>query len=129
MPIHPIVSPVPKVLTYSCPVAFHRLPLLLLLLTLIYRPAFGDAPPISLTNVYPPSTLLPPGSTAVQFSFQTPLPDLCGYSVGALLDFSQMQPVDTGTPIVAHQVTVTGLNPNPQIVNSVYIRCASASGN
>jgi uncharacterized protein (TIGR03437 family) len=49
--------------------------------------------------------------------------------VGALLDFSQMQPVDTGTPIVAHQVTVTGLNPNPQIVNPVYIRCASASGN
>ena len=46
--------------------------------------------------------------------------------MGASLDFSQMQPADTGTPIVAHQVTVTGLNPNPQVVNSVYIRCESA---
>jgi hypothetical protein len=86
-------------------------------------------PPISLTNVNPPSTLLAPGTTSLILSFNTPQPDTCGYSVGALLDLSQMQPVDTAGPTATHQVTVTGLNPNPQIVNPVYISCASAAGN
>ena len=85
-------------------------------------------PPISLTNVYPPSTLLAPGATSLNLSFNTPQPDTCGYSVGTLLDLSQMQPVDIAGPTAAHQVTVTGLNPNPQIVNPFYIRCAAASG-
>jgi len=85
-------------------------------------------PQISLTNVSPPSTLLAPGATSLNLSFNTPLADTCGYSVGALLDLSQMQPVDTAGPTATHQVTVTGLNSNPQIVNPVYIRCASAAG-
>jgi len=85
-------------------------------------------PPLSLTNIYPPSTLLAPGATSLNLSFSTPQPDTCGYSVGTLLDFSQMQPVDIAGPTAAHQVTVTGLNPDPQIVNPVYLRCASAYG-
>jgi len=85
-------------------------------------------PQLSLTNIYPPSTLLAPGSTSLNLSFNTPQPDTCGYSVGTLLDLSQMQPVDTGTATTTHQAAVTGLNPNPQTVNPVYIRCASEAG-
>jgi len=85
-------------------------------------------PPISLTNVNPPSTLLAPGTTSLNLSFNTPQPDTCGYSVGALVDLSQMQPIDIAGPTATHQVTVTGLNSNPQIVNPVYISCASAAG-
>jgi len=82
-------------------------------------------PPLSLTNINPPSTLLPPGSTSLNLSFNTPVPDTCGYSVNTLPDLSQMRPVDTAGPATAHQVTVTGLNPDPQVLNPVYIRCAS----
>jgi uncharacterized protein (TIGR03437 family) len=49
--------------------------------------------------------------------------------VGTLLDLSQMQPVDTAGPTATHQVLVTGLNPDPRVVNQVYISCASAAGN
>ncbi len=93
------------------------------------RAALCQTPPIlSLTNVYPPSTLLAPGATSLDLSFNTPHPDTCGYSVNTLLDLSQMQPADIAGPTATHQVTVTGLNPDPQVVNQVYIRCASAAG-
>ena len=85
-------------------------------------------PPLSLTNVNPPSTLLAPGTTSLNLSFNTPQPDTCGYSVGTLLDLSQMQPVDIAGPTATHQVTATGLNPDPQVVNNVFLRCASAAG-
>ncbi len=104
-----------------------RLAPFLFLNALVYLPAFCDNPRLSLTNVNPPSTLLPAGSTTVNLSFDTPQADTCGYSVNTLLDLPQMQPVDTAATI-SHQVTVSGLDPNPQVVNGVYIRCASAVG-
>jgi uncharacterized protein (TIGR03437 family) len=85
-------------------------------------------PPISLTNLNPPNSLLAPGTTSLNLSFNTPQPDTCGYSVNTLLDLSQMQPVDIAGPTATHQVTVTGLNPDPQVVNNVFIRCASVTG-
>ena len=90
-----------------------------------FRPALGDPPLLSLTSIYPPSTLLAPGSTTLNLSFTTPIADTCGYSVNTLLDYSQMQLIDSGPPVTNHQGTVTGINPNPQVVNGVYIRCAA----
>jgi hypothetical protein len=84
-------------------------------------------PPLALTNINPPSTLLAPGATSLNLSFNTPQPDTCGYSVGTLLDLTQMQPVDIAGPTATHQVTVIGLNPDPQVLNPVFIRCASAA--
>jgi len=105
-----------------------RFVLLLFLSALAFRPALGDTPPLSLTNIYPPSTLLPPGSTTLNLSFTTPIADTCGYSVNTLLDFSEMPLIDTAGPVTNHQGTVTGINPNPQVVNGVYIRCAAEAG-
>ena len=85
-------------------------------------------PPISLTNVNPPNSLLAPGTTSLSLSFNTPQPDTCGYSVNTLLDLSQMQPVDIAGPTATHRVMVTGLNADPQVVNNVFIRCASVTG-
>jgi len=105
-----------------------RFVLLLSLAALAFLPALGDTPPLSLTNIYPPSTLLPPGSTTLNLSFTTPIADTCGYSVNTLLDYSQMQLIDTAGPVTSHQGTVTGINPSPQVVNAVYIRCAAEAG-
>lgn len=100
-----------------------------LALSLLACPAaFCQTPPLlSLTNVNPPSTLLPPGATSLNLSFNTPQPDTCGYSVNVLLPLNQMQPIDPAGPTAAHQATVTGLNPDPQVMNQVLIRCASAA--
>jgi len=87
--------------------------------------AFCDSPSLSLTNIYPPSTLLPAGSTSLTLSFTTPIADTCGYSVNALLDFGQMQPIDSGPAVTNHQGTIAGIDPDPRVTNGVYVRCAA----
>jgi len=77
------------------------------------RTAIGQTlPQISLTNVSPPSTLLAPGTTSLNLSFNTPQPDTGGYSVNTLLDLSQMQHVDIAGPS-AYFVTEQEYNLQP----------------
>jgi uncharacterized protein (TIGR03437 family) len=80
---------------------------------------------IPITNLSPSSNLLAPGSTSVNLSFQTVLPTACAYSVGSLLGYPSMQPFAAGQGTTSHQGPVTGLSSNPQVLNQVYIQCAS----
>ncbi|MCS6844743.1 MAG: carbohydrate binding domain-containing protein [Caldilineales bacterium] len=109
-------------------------------------------PGIPITNPQPPSTLLPPGSTSFTLSVDTPGPTQCRWAVGAPRPFDQMTPFDSDVllaahhsslaetprsahhqsttpqptiPQVTHTTTVSGLNPNPNVVNTVTVRCAS----
>jgi uncharacterized repeat protein (TIGR01451 family) len=83
---------------------------------------------IPLTNLNPPSNLLPTGATSVNLSFNTPQATACAYSVGTLADYSSMTPFAGGQVTMSHQGLVTGLSPNPQVLNQVYIRCGSYPG-
>ena len=80
---------------------------------------------IPITNLNPPSNLLPPGATSFALSFNTLQPAACAYSVGSLLPFASMQPFAGGQNTTSHQGTISGVSSNPQITNSVYIRCES----
>jgi len=79
---------------------------------------------VPISNFSPPSGLLPPGNSSVTVSFNTLQPTTCGYSVGSLLDFGSMQPLD-GSATSTHNGIVKGLSTNTQVLNHVYIRCAS----
>jgi len=80
---------------------------------------------IPVTDLNPPSNLLPPGATSFALSFNTLQPATCAYSVGSLLPFASMQPFAVGQNTTSHQGTVSGISSNPQTTNSVYIRCDS----
>ncbi len=80
---------------------------------------------IPITNFSPASGLLAPGSTSVAVSFNTVQPTLCRYSTGTAQDYASMQPLDTGSPVLAHSGVISGLSSDPRVLNSVYVRCAS----
>lgn len=80
---------------------------------------------IPITNFSPPSGLLSSGSTNVTIVFNTIQPTTCRYSVGIALDYSSMQPLDTGPPAVAHKVVAGGLSTDSRVLNQLYVRCAS----
>jgi uncharacterized protein (TIGR03437 family) len=80
---------------------------------------------VPITNLNPPSTLLAPGSTSVALSFNTMDPTSCRYSVGSAMAYSSMQPIDVGGSATMHGTTVSGLSPDVNVLNSVYIRCLS----
>ena len=81
-------------------------------------------PGIPITNAQPPSTLLPVGATSVNLAVQTAVATTCAWAVGQPLPIAQMTPftADTGTQ---HQTIISGLNPDPNVVNDVYVRCAA----
>lgn len=97
-------------------------------------------PGIPITNPQPPSTLLPPGSTSFTLSVDTPDATQCRWAVGAPRPFDQMTPF-TGyavrsahhasrlpqsiAPQTTHTTLITGLDPDPNVVNTVTVRCAS----
>jgi len=80
---------------------------------------------IPISNFSPPSGLLPPGNSSVAVSFNSIQPTTCRYSVGKPLDYSAMQPLDAGTATATHNGIVSRISTNPQVLNQVYIRCAS----
>jgi uncharacterized protein (TIGR03437 family) len=82
-------------------------------------------PGVPINNVNPQSNLLPPGATSVNLSFTTLQTTACGYSVGVLQDYAAMQPFSAGQGTTSHQGAVSGLSSNPQVLNTVYLRCAS----
>jgi hypothetical protein len=81
---------------------------------------------VPISNVSPPSTLVPSGSTSIQLSVQTIAASSCGYSTGSLADLASMKPFNTGQGGVVHVTTVSGLLSDSSLVNRVYVRCALA---
>ncbi len=80
---------------------------------------------IPIVKAQPPSTLLAAGATAVDLSVQTAVPTSCAYAIGQPLLFAEMKPFTSGAGSTQHQARVAGLSPDPQVVNDVYVRCAS----
>lgn len=85
--------------------------------------SFGGIP---ITNLSPPSGLLSPSGTSIVFN--TIQPTTCRYSIGSALDYAFMQPFDTGPATTAHSGVLSGLSPDPRVLNKVYLRCASDPG-
>jgi hypothetical protein len=85
--------------------------------------AFGAEVP--LTGPNPPSTLLEPNTTELEFSVRSSQPTQCRYALGAPLNFEQMTPFDSGAGTAIHQTVVKGLQTDPNIVNDLYVRCAA----
>ncbi len=82
-------------------------------------------PGIPIFNPDPPSTLLPPGATAFTLTVQSLTSTRCAYSVNADLSYAQMTPFGEPTNTLTHTTAVVGLNPDPNTLNAVYVRCAS----
>ena len=80
---------------------------------------------VPISNFAPPSGLLTAGSTSVAVTFNTIQATTCRYSTGSASPYSAMQALDTGPPSASHQGVIRGLSANPQVVNRVYIQCAS----
>ena len=80
---------------------------------------------IPITNAVPPSTLLPTGTTSLALLVETATNTSCAYAIGHPLPFAQMSPFASGAGARQHRVTVIGLNPDPAVVNDVYVRCAA----
>lgn len=82
-------------------------------------------PGIPVTHPQPPSTLLPPDATTFTLAVQSLVSTTCAYAVGAPLDYPQMTPFTQDAGAIFHRATVGGLNPDPNTLNDVYVRCAS----
>lgn len=82
-------------------------------------------PGIPITDPDPPSTLLPPGTTRLDLSVHTITATTCGYNVGAPLPYDDMTPFDQGAGSTSHRTVIGGLDPDPNVVNEVYVRCAA----
>jgi len=84
----------------------------------------GAACASSYCNPSPPSTLLPPGTTSVDFSMQTGAPARCTWSLGSggtSVNFTG------GEGTTAHTATFTGLSIDTTVVNEVYVTCDAGS--
>jgi hypothetical protein len=90
--------------------------------------ADGDAAAIDecaapLCDAYPPSTLLAAGATAVDFSVRTDVAADCAWSLGADPGYAAMAPFSSGQSTAEHSTSIAGLDPDPKVVNEVYVRC------
>jgi hypothetical protein len=81
-------------------------------------------PGVPLTNVSPPSTLLPPNTEEVSVSLDSIMPTSCRYSLGVPLSFGEMTPFGAGSGTTHHTAVIGGLAVDPNVVNEIYVRCA-----
>jgi hypothetical protein len=81
-------------------------------------------PGIPVTDPQPPSTLLPPGTTAISLTVQSITSTTCAFALGQALPFEEMAPFDQGAGTTTHLTSVGGLDPTPNVVNELYVRCA-----
>jgi hypothetical protein len=79
-----------------------------------------------LSDPQPPSTLLPAGATTVELTLHASEPTSCRYSTGRDRPLDQMIAFDGQQPSTSPKTTIRGLNPDPTLVNNVYIRCTAA---
>ncbi len=82
-------------------------------------------PGLPITNPQPLSTLLPPATTQLTLSLESTQPTTCAYAVGWPLPYGAMTPFDQGAGATLHHTAVAGLDPDPAVLNAVYVRCAS----
>ncbi len=80
---------------------------------------------IPITNAQPASTLLPVGATNLSLLVETTENTTCAFAVGQALPYAQMTPFASGSGTRQHRTSITGLNPDPNQVNEVYVRCAA----
>lgn len=80
---------------------------------------------IPITNPQPPSTLLPPGTTTLSLSVQSNENTACAFSMGTAKPYDEMTPFDQGAGTMVHQTTLSNLDPDPNVVNNIYVRCDS----
>jgi hypothetical protein len=78
-----------------------------------------------LSDPQPPSTLLPAGATTVELTLHASVPTSCRYSVGRSRPLDQMIAFDDTQPSTTPTTIIRGLDPDPAVVNDVYIRCTS----
>ncbi len=84
------------------------------------------APADPIINPQPVSTLLPPGTTTLTLTVQSTVNTVCRYAVGEAKPLAAMTLFEKDSGAINHQASVRGLNPDPNTVNEVYVRCASA---
>ncbi|MBN1660078.1 MAG: carbohydrate binding domain-containing protein [Anaerolineae bacterium] len=82
-------------------------------------------PGIPVTNPDPPTTLLPAGTTQLSLSVESIEATACAYALGGPLVYGDMTPFDAGAGTTLHHTLIPGLDPNPNVVNDVYVRCAA----
>lgn len=79
---------------------------------------------VPITEVRPPSTLLPAETTQLDLSVITTAEATCRYSVGQAAAFESMTGFDT-TGAMTHSTALRDLSSDPQTVNRVYVRCSN----
>jgi hypothetical protein len=82
---------------------------------------------LPITNAEPASTLLPAGTSNFTLVVETAEPTACAYAVGQPLALERMTPFDSGSGTRRHSALITGLSPDPNSLNDVYVRCAVAT--
>lgn len=93
-------------------------------LLLVLLPVAAAASSFSITNLAPPSNLMPPGTDQVTVSFNTSEATICGWSLVYGTPLGSMTPFEQ-QPGTSHQGAVTGLSTDTRVVNIVYIHCAA----
>ncbi len=91
--------------------------------SVLAREAAAATDPVG--NPQPASTLLAPGTTALDLSVASATATDCAWSIGTAKAYAQMTPFSSGAGSVSHNTRVTGLDPSPAVLNHVYVRCAS----
>jgi hypothetical protein len=99
----------------------HRVALLAVILAVISSSASAAEAPIS--HAQPAEGLLPPGTTGVSLAVETATETACRFAVGEAAPFDRMKPFDQGQGSRRHSTMVTGLSPDPTVVNRVHVRC------
>jgi hypothetical protein len=83
------------------------------------------ADPLSpIINPQPPSTLLPAGTTTLSLTVQSSQNTACASGMGTAMAYDEMIPFDQGAGTTVHKTTLSNLDPDPNVVNNVYVRCA-----
>jgi hypothetical protein len=93
-----------------------------LLGTVLARAAAATDP---VSNPQPASTLLSPGTTALDLSVDSAAATDCAWSLKTAKPYSAMTRFSSGARSTSHSTRVTGLDPSPATLNHVYVRCAS----
>ena len=86
-------------------------------LPIIYNNWFQETIPVAN------STLLPPGSTQIELTVQTDQTTTCRYALDSPDPYNRMAPFGQSGGSTYTGV-IRGLNPDPNTVNHVYVRCA-----
>lgn len=73
----------------------------------------------------PSGILLPSSTTTSRLTVHSTTNTNCAFAVGEPLPYDEMTSFDQGAGTTSHQTTVNGINPDPNTVNHVYVRCAA----